>query len=161
MNIIGRYTSELEIEILFCNKHGETRFGLSGTKRPRWKCLECSSDFSYEYKRRHKQRAVDYKGGSCVKCGFNSCLAALHFHHVDSETKSFNINTGIARKWESIQAELDKCILLCMNCHFTEHENQDESSRSLRKMEMMPKSNYDRKETNRINAKKLGIRASP
>jgi 5-methylcytosine-specific restriction endonuclease McrA len=160
MNIIGRYTSELKIEILFCNKHGETRFALSGSKNPRWKCLECSSDYSYELKKRNKQRAVDYMGGHCCQCGFNDSLTALHFHHINPANKSFNINQGITKKWEVIKLELDKCILLCMNCHFKEHDRLDELERDARKKKMIPKDNYNRKDINKINCKKLGINPS-
>lgn len=161
MNIIGRFTSELPIEILFCNKHGETRFALSGTKRPRWKCLECSSDFSYSFKKRNKQKSVDYMGGKCLHCGYDECLSAMHFHHVNSENKSFNINQGIARKWEVIRSELDKCILLCMNCHFKEHERLDFIERSSRKDIKIPSETYHRKEINRINSDKLGVKYQP
>ena len=161
MNIIGRYTSGLEIKILFCNKHGETRFGLSSGKRIVWKCLECSSDYSYEYKKRNKQKAILYKGGRCQRCDYDKCSAALHFHHVDSSTKSFNISQGIAKKWDVIKQELDKCILLCMNCHFEEHEKIDNENRVLRKKSIMPNDTYNRKDINKINSKKLGIYPQP
>jgi hypothetical protein len=158
MNIIGRYTSGLPIEILFCNKHGETRFALSGTKRPRWKCLECCSDFSYEHKKRNKRKAIVYKGGQCIHCGFNESMAAMHFHHINPENKSFDINQGIAKTWSIIKEELDKCILLCMNCHFKEHERLDEEQRTARKQAMIPEKNYHRKDIHKINARKLGIK---
>jgi len=161
MNIIGRYTSELKIEILFCNKHGETRFGLSTGKRPRWKCLECSSDYSYELKKRNKLRAIEYKGGKCTKCGYDKSVTALHFHHIDFRAKSFDISANISKKWDTLQNELDKCILLCMNCHFEEHERLDKEQREARKNSMRPNKVYHRKDINRINSKKLGISPAP
>ena len=161
MNIIGRYTSRLIIKILFCNNHGETRFGLSGTKRPRWKCLECSSDTSYLYKKRKKIKSIEYKGGCCIQCGFNQCISALHFHHINPETKSFDINQGITKKWDLLKDELDKCILLCMNCHFMEHERIDTEQRNTRKKNMVPKKFYNRKEINILNCETLGIRHQP
>jgi 5-methylcytosine-specific restriction endonuclease McrA len=157
MNIIGRYTSELQIEILFCNKHGDTRFALSGSKRKRWKCMECSSDYSYFYKKRKKLRAIEYKGGCCTKCGYNKSITALHFHHVNPDEKSFEITNNLAKKWETLKEELDKCILLCMNCHFEEHERIDREQRTDRKNKMKPNKNLNRKEMNYINSKKLGI----
>lgn len=156
MNIVGQYTSELTIEILFCNKHGETRHGLSGKKNPRWKCMECSSDFSYERKRMHKRKAIEYKGGACVNCGYNKSDAALHFHHVVKENKSFEIAQNLSRNWDSLKSELDKCILLCMNCHLEAHEKLDILERARRKEKMKPKKTYHRKELHYINAKKLG-----
>jgi len=68
-----------------------------------------------------KQKMVYYKGGKCSKCGYNKCIASLDFHHRDPSTKLFGIADGIARKspsnHETLYAELDKCDLLCRNCH--------------------------------------------
>lgn len=71
-------------------------------------------------KRRRKIRemAVVYKGGSCQSCGYNKCLEALEFHHLDPSQKDFAISQyGHSRSWERVQKELDKCAMLCANCH--------------------------------------------
>jgi hypothetical protein len=60
---------------------------------------------------------VDYKGGECQLCGYNRCLRALDFHHVDPATKRFHLAGSHNRSWESLRAELDKCLLVCSNCH--------------------------------------------
>lgn len=76
-------------------------------------------------KRRRKLRemAVDYGGGQCKICGYNKCARALSFHHRDPEQKDFGISAGgLTRSWEKIQNELDKCILVCANCHMEIHE---------------------------------------
>jgi hypothetical protein len=64
-----------------------------------------------------KQRMVAYKGGACQLCGYSRCLRALDFHHVDPDTKRFNFSGNSLRRWETVQAELDKCVLVCSNCH--------------------------------------------
>lgn len=65
-----------------------------------------------------KQRAIEYKGGSCVYCNYNKCASALEFHHTDPSQKDFGISkSGITRSWSTVQDELDKCILVCSNCH--------------------------------------------
>ena len=72
------------------------------------------------HKRRKKirQMAIEYKGGQCKTCGYNRCIEALEFHHADSLTKDFSISEkGYTRSWREVQEELDKCILLCANCH--------------------------------------------
>ncbi len=69
-------------------------------------------------KRRQKIKlmAIDYKGGKCQLCGYNKYPGALDLHHIDS--KSFGIShKGYARSWERTRMELDKCILVCANCH--------------------------------------------
>lgn len=71
-------------------------------------------------KRRRKIKAlsIEYKGGKCQSCGYNRCAAALELHHIDAKQKSFGIgHRGYTRSWEKVKAELDKCILLCANCH--------------------------------------------
>ena len=62
--------------------------------------------------------AVAYKGGKCNRCGYNRCIEALEFHHENPSQKDFNISSkGYTRSWERVQKELDKCVMLCANCH--------------------------------------------
>ena len=70
-----------------------------------------------------KQMSIEYKGGKCEKCGYNKCIAALEFHHLNPEEKDFGIGSkGYTRSWEKVKEELDKCILVCANCHREIHE---------------------------------------
>ncbi len=62
-----------------------------------------------------KKAAVSYMGGKCILCGYNRCLRALHFHHLNPHEKSFNISSKSS--WYDIAPELEKCVLLCSNCH--------------------------------------------
>ena len=76
-------------------------------------------------KRRKKlrQMARKYKGGSCELCGYSKCSRALSFHHKDPKQKSFGIAVkGLTRSWDAIRTEIDKCILLCANCHMEVHD---------------------------------------
>ena len=51
-------------------------------------------------------------------CGYDRCQWALDFHHLDPSQKEFGISMdGITRSWERVQKELDKCVLVCSNCH--------------------------------------------
>ena len=71
-------------------------------------------------RRREKVRAmaVEYKGGRCQVCGYDKCIEALEFHHLDPTQKDFGIShKGYTRSWEKVKEEVDKCILLCANCH--------------------------------------------
>jgi hypothetical protein len=68
-----------------------------------------------------KQKAVELLGNKCCRCGYNKCLRALHFHHIDPSSKDFGIaDKGATRAWNKVEAELSKCILLCANCHAEE-----------------------------------------
>ena len=65
-----------------------------------------------------KMMAVELKGGKCTMCGYNRCIHALEFHHVDPSQKEFALGTsGLTRSWDRIKKELEKTILLCANCH--------------------------------------------
>lgn len=72
---------------------------------------------------KRKYEAVQMNGGKCMRCGYNKNLAALDFHHRDPNTKKFQIdirafsNTNL----DTLREELDKCDLLCANCHREEH----------------------------------------
>jgi len=62
--------------------------------------------------------AVEYKGGKCAICGYDRCIDALEFHHKDSSSKDFGISEkGYTRSWKKVAEELDKCIMICANCH--------------------------------------------
>lgn len=65
-----------------------------------------------------KLMGIEYLGGKCAYCGYQKCAAALEFHHIDSSTKSFGIGAkGFSKSWDKIKTELDKCQLICSNCH--------------------------------------------
>jgi hypothetical protein len=70
-----------------------------------------------ERQRRLKQQAVEYKGGRCVKCGYCRYVGALEFHHLDPSGKDVTISHLGHTTFRKITAELDKCILVCANCH--------------------------------------------
>lgn len=70
-----------------------------------------------------RARAVAYKGDKCHICGYKKCFRALGFHHIDPTRKSFGLSEkGLTRSWEKIRSEVDKCILVCANCHMELHE---------------------------------------
>jgi hypothetical protein len=65
-----------------------------------------------------RSRAVEYKGGRCGICGYDRCIEALEFHHLDSTLKDFSVSgSGCTRSWKRVHKELDKCMMLCANCH--------------------------------------------
>lgn len=73
------------------------------------------------YRQETKRKAVEYLGGKCVVCGYDKCIWALDFHHRESEKKEFTISKYTNHGWNIMKLELDKCDLLCANCHRETH----------------------------------------
>ena len=71
--------------------------------------------------RKIKQKAIEYKGGRCESCGYSAHPAALQFHHVNPTEKDYVWTKLRLRTWSSITTELDRCQLLCANCHSIVH----------------------------------------
>ena len=69
-----------------------------------------------EWRRRKKIELVEYKGGECERCGYKKCIDALEFHHKNPDEKDFTIS-GKSWSFERLKKEVDKCILVCSNCH--------------------------------------------
>jgi hypothetical protein len=65
-----------------------------------------------------KLKLIQYKGGHCIVCRYDTCVDALDLHHVDPTQKEFGISSGgLSRAWSKVITEADKCILVCANCH--------------------------------------------
>ena len=61
---------------------------------------------------------MNTRGGQCEFCGYSRDVSALEFHHRDESKKKFSISgDGITRSWKRTQREIDKCVLVCANCH--------------------------------------------
>ena len=84
-------------------------------------CKSCVLVNNTEKRKEVKRKCVEYLGGKCSTCGYNKSLSALDFHHIDPEQKDKAYVTW-KRNFDKLKIELDKCILLCANCHRELHE---------------------------------------
>jgi len=99
-------------------------------------CYDCSPSYEKNnnksrgtaitiIRRAIKKQLVLYKGGKCEKCGYDKSLNALQFHHINPEIKDFDLSVqynGGHLDMELLYKEVDKCKLLCSNCHAEEHD---------------------------------------
>ena len=83
-------------------------------------CKKCHSKGNHRVTVETRNRAIEYLGGKCQLCGFNRWSGALEFHHRDPSTKDPALFRRL-KNFENLKPELDKCILLCSNCHQEEH----------------------------------------
>lgn len=87
-------------------------------------CKTCNHQNTLDRQKKFKQDCVNYKGGCCEVCGYRKTLNALEFHHLRDKDPNFSKwrFTSFEKNREFITSELDKCRLLCGNCHREEHQ---------------------------------------
>ena len=81
----------------------------------------------YQRKRRDKRKdlLIERFGGKCADCGGSFHKCAYDFHHVNPLEKKFEIAPALDRNWNSILEEVEKCVMLCSNCHRIRHYIED------------------------------------
>lgn len=100
-----------------CKTHGLTKYVYVPSEK-RYRCVKCRSEAVQKRRDKIKELLVEYKGGKCELCGYNKCIGALEFHHLDPTQKEYSIGyKGYTRSIEKNKKEADKCVLVCANCH--------------------------------------------
>lgn len=101
-----------------CNtEKSNSEFWVRGSNLLSW-CKICVNKNRNDRQRNAKLRFIEYKGGACQVCGIIDHPAIYDFHHVDPDKKEFMIGTRQAELLnDKMKKELDKCLLLCSNCH--------------------------------------------
>jgi len=76
-----------------------------------------------QYKRgfSRKIKLINMLGGCCSKCGYNKNISALHFHHLRDKVFNLDVRKISNSSMDRLLLEVNKCILLCANCHSEEH----------------------------------------
>jgi hypothetical protein len=91
-------------------------------------CKSCKNQYYQNKWKVKKSEMVEYFGGSCNQCGYNKNVAALHIHHLDPKIKEYNWVDLYSKPSDILKAELEKCILLCANCHAETHHPECDST---------------------------------
>jgi len=117
----------MKTEIKTCKHHGVTEFVLREQKtRKVMRCRKCAVDAVSRRRKNLKIKAINFKGNVCFDCGLRSEFPAVYdFHHLDPNEKEFSISrNGATRSWDKVKKEIEKCILLCSNCHRIRHSKE-------------------------------------
>lgn len=80
---------------------------------------ECSKRNNLKKLSELRSRLLEYlKDKSCLVCNEDDSIV-LQFDHLNPETKNNTISAMIRGKysWDTILAEIEKCQILCANCH--------------------------------------------
>lgn len=110
----------------------------SGKKRHANKSRIRSTEHQRNKARRRRERAIAYLGGKCmnpdcpISSSFQIPVCAFDFHHRNPLEKTANLSKLIATgSWARIEAELDKCDLLCCLCHRIHHGYREPIKKSI------------------------------
>jgi hypothetical protein len=99
--------------------------GVTPHRPNRRTCQECEAKRKPNRKtirQTYKASAVAYLGGACKDCGLTSeWLDVYDFHHRDPHEKELTLGRAFRKDWELLKSELDKCDLICANCHRIRH----------------------------------------
>jgi len=107
-----------------CKKHGIVKFVLEG--RGSYRCTKCRSNAVSRRRRLLKKQLVEHFGGKCTICGYNTCVDALQFHHLNPLEKEFGIAaSGTTKSLSRMIKEATKCSLVCANCHIELHAEEN------------------------------------
>lgn len=109
--------------LIECSIHGMTSHTKhrNGNAVQKFRCNKCQAERVKSIVEAKRKKAYEYYGSSCVICGYNRCSHALEWHHKDPNEKEITPARVFSRSWENIKKELDKCVLLCSNCHREVH----------------------------------------
>ena len=90
---------------------------------PEYRARKKATDAAWYARMVEEVKAHKLKHG-CIRCGYKKCARALQFHHTD-DNKEFTISgsKAIHKGREKLWAEIEKCEILCANCHAEEHDD--------------------------------------
>lgn len=80
-------------------------------------CKDCFKESIRNTYLEKTERVNQYKESiGCEKCGERR-VHLLDFHHKDKSQKDFNISDKTRMCFEKLMEEINKCFILCSNCH--------------------------------------------
>ena len=100
-----------------CGETDEAKF----YGRKRFLCSKCHNVDVIRHGKDIRLKAIQHLGGACSKCGYQRYCGALDIHHVDASRKDTNFRNMRGWSWPRVLLEIERCVLLCKNCHAELH----------------------------------------
>ena len=138
--ICSKCKKEKSIELFSKNKSKKSGYSCE--------CKECHKIIRKKYYDNNKEKEInrvhtrraqqvkDFKEFKsklkCILCNENH-ITTLHFHHLNPSMKEIELSTAIRLGWskDKLEKEIDKCVVLCANCHAKEHYSLNTNNISL------------------------------
>ncbi len=79
-----------------------------------------------------KLRAINLLGGKCYDCGISYPPCVYDFHHTNPLEKDGFVGSFLHRSWDKVIDEINKCVLLCSNCHRLRHMGKPTQDKSIK-----------------------------
>jgi hypothetical protein len=141
IKIVGEYVNNLDHHTFKCLKCDHMWSGRPFKVKAYKCCPNCrkqyynspygenNSKIDRGFIKRTSQSLINiiYKGGVCQECNLNLIqnFWLADYHHINPLEKEFEMSKMKSRSWDIVKKELDKCMLLCANCHRSKHFNKD------------------------------------
>ena len=112
-----------------CNRNlPENKFGKNGNGS-RSICKDCQCERIKQGQRETRDYIQSLKT-KCSRCGYDKCVEALDFHHINPKEKDGVLSRYSRRVFspatkDLIDREVEKCEVLCANCHREEHSKRN------------------------------------
>ena len=82
-----------------------------------YKNRNAKNKWERESKAQTRKALIEYLGGICVDCRKSEPEVKLEFDHILPCEKEFRISRALSMSWKKLKTEVDKCHLLCHDCH--------------------------------------------
>jgi len=108
-----------------CNETKEPEMFPVASVKKSGRAGECRTCKSVRIKKMRAEREIalwNMFDGKCGNCGLtHETPSFFDFHHTDPSTKTREIKQIICSSWDTLTKELEKCVMLCPNCHRETH----------------------------------------
>lgn len=124
---IDKLTKVSSINNIISGNYGRSYFEI---QKCELLCANCHRKEHSVGPSKRKNAFLTYKNQfNCNRCGYSKCTDALDFHHINRKNKIRRLalfrfdGECVTDIYQHVKTEIDKCEVICANCHLLEHSN--------------------------------------